>query len=505
MILTVPIYRLIFHPLSNFPGPWLAAVTDWYTVYHCLAGDRHLDFLRLHQIYGPAVRFGPNRVSFCTEKAVLEIYGVRANTQKSQVYSAFMHFFSVPASLTTIDRNLHAFKRRVTSRALSKSAVRDLEELILQNVRVFCASLGKAISSTSSADWSQSQDMSKCIQYLLSDIMGDVTFSRHWDTQLSDANRHILDLMSLGTSGIHLAGHMPSFLKLKLDQICFPSLIKGVQEFFQLSKAQAMWRAAQSSSTLPNRDLFAALLDARDPETQKGYSQQDLIAEAGILIIAGADTTATATTATLFYLLHNEESYLRARTEVDNAFARHSNSDVEVIRMGLALESCSFLLACITEAMRLSPPVGGLLPREVLAGGLKVDGGRYYVPAGTDVGVPAYALHHTEEYWPDAHEFRPERWLNCAPAENNSAYVPFGAGRTGCVGKYLAYQEMGIILARLLWLFDMRTESGKHLNEVNSDKKRSESSWGRQRKEEFQTRDVFTSTHEGPAIQFRKR
>ncbi|KAJ6086228.1 hypothetical protein N7486_010509 [Penicillium sp. IBT 16267x] len=465
--------------------------------------DRHLDFLRLHQKYGPAVRFGPNRVSFCTDKVVLDIYGVRANTQKSQVYSAFMHFFSVPASLTTIDRKTHAFKRRVTSSAVSISAVKGLEELILQNVRVLCASLSKDAGHIE-GDWGKSHDMTKRIQYLLSDVMGDVTFSRNWSIQDSPANRHILDLMSLGTSGINLAGHMPTILKLKLDQICFPSLVKGVQDFFQLSAAQSMWRVEQDSSTLKYRDLFAALLDARDPETKKGYSQQDLIAEAGILIIAGADTTATSITATLFYLLHNEESYKRAQAEVDNAFGGISNEDVETIRIGSALTSCSFLYACINEAMRMSPPVGGILPREALVGGLEVDGGRYYVPAGTDVGVPTYALHHTEEYWPESHKFRPERWLDGTSAEQIPAFMPFGAGRTGCVGKYLAYQEMGIIVARLLWLYDMRLESDS--KGVNGKTKRFwESSWGRDHMGEFQMHDVFTSTHNGPMVQFRKR
>ncbi|KAJ5645945.1 hypothetical protein N7490_002317 [Penicillium lividum] len=368
--------------------------------------------------------------------------------------------------------------------ALTLSAVKDLEEQILQNVRVLCTSSSEDVRGT--GEWSRSHNLTQRIQYLLSDVMGDVTFSRNWSIQASSANRHILDLMSLGTSGINLTGHMPTFLKLKLHQICFPSLVKGVQEFFELSAAQSMWRVAQDPSTLPNRDLFAALLDARDPETQKGYSRQELIAEAGILIVAGADTTATTITATLFYLLHNKQQYARVQTEVDSAFSGISNADVEAIRISPALNSCSFLYACINESMRLSPPLGGILPREVLVGGLKVDGGRYYVPAGTDVGVPTYALHHTAEYWPEPYEFRPERWLDGTPTEQRPAFTPFGAGRTGCVGKHLAYQEMGIILARLLWLYDMRLEPESKRVMLEA-RPFWEPSWGRDHVGEFQT------------------
>ncbi|KAI9037504.1 cytochrome P450 [Aspergillus affinis] len=520
VLLAVPIYRLTFHPLTNYPGPWIAAVTDLYSIYHCLAGDRHLDFLRLHEKYGPVVRFGPNRLAFCSDQAVSDIYGVRANTQKSQVYSAFKHFFAVPASLTTIDRKIHSYKRRVTSRALSTSAVRGLEELILQNVRFFFTLLPSS-SPDQPQPWSnQTVDLSKSIQYLLSDIMGDVTFSKNWNTQSSTANRPLLDLMTLGTCGINLAGHVPALLKLNLDKICFPSLTRGVADFFRLSEAQSSWRISVDPASLPHRDLFAALIDARDPDTGRGYSQSDLVAEAGILIVAGSDTTATATTSTLFYLLHHAEAYARARDEIDRAFPSQTDentAEIETVRMGPSLDSCSFLYACIHESMRLSPPVGAVLPREVLPGGLivRTNEKEHVVPAGTDVAIPIYALHRQEAYWSDPHAFRPERWLDLGDSVGKAsslssggghanAYMPFGAGRTSCVGQGLAYQEMGLILARLFRAYDIRLAPGVHAGEGGKWWKGG-LRWGRDRENDFQTKDVFTSTHEGPVVQLRKR
>ncbi|GAQ42208.1 hypothetical protein AtubIFM55763_003598 [Aspergillus tubingensis] len=520
-LFAVIIYRLTLHPLASYPGPWLAAATDWYNIYYCFTGDRHLDFYRLHEEYGSAVRYGPNRVSFRSATALADIYGSQANTQKSAVYSAFTHFFTVPASLTTIDRKAHAFKRRVTSRALNPRAVQDLEELILQNVRALCTALtipadpyplknneDPTTEKDPSFSWGRTHDLTTTIKCLLSDIMGDVTFSRHWNMQSSPRNRHILSLMAQGTRGINLAGHMPTLLKLNLDRLCFPTLTRGVQQFFHLSEEQSSWRAAQPPDTLPHRDLFASLLDARDPHSGQGYTPRDLIAEAGFLIIAGTDTTATTITATLFYLLHNQEAYVRAQTEVRAAF-----EDVENIRIGPALAGCAFLYACVNEALRLNPPVSSVLPRQVLEGGLVVgvmddnDGGgadrKYFVPEGTDVGVPMYALQRDGRYWVDPHAFRPERWLGVDAEDGGvTAYAPFGAGRTSCVGKYLAYQEMGIILARLLWLFDMRLDS---VHREEGDKKKGDATWGRNRRDEFQTRDVFTSSHDGPVVQFRRR
>jgi len=49
---TVAIYRLYFHPLAKYPGPFLAKITDWHQVYHAYRGDRHLEFWRAHEKYG---------------------------------------------------------------------------------------------------------------------------------------------------------------------------------------------------------------------------------------------------------------------------------------------------------------------------------------------------------------------------------------------------------------------------------------------------------------------
>jgi hypothetical protein len=77
------LYRLFLHPLSRFPGPTLAAVTDayagWYEVVqkgrildqleilHKKYGELQVDPLcRVHltTLTGPVVRIGPGKVCF---------------------------------------------------------------------------------------------------------------------------------------------------------------------------------------------------------------------------------------------------------------------------------------------------------------------------------------------------------------------------------------------------------------------------------------------------------
>ena len=288
---------------------------------------------------------------------------------------------------------------------------------------------------------------------------------------------------------------MPVVLALKLDKVFFPHIVRQVYNFEELSRAQSDWRVQQPRSA-NHRDLFAALLDARDPETGRGFTHEENISEAGLLIIAGSDTMATGITSTIFYLLHYPLTYERVVAEVRCAFA-----DVEDIKAGSALSNCAYLKACLDEAMRLTPGVGGLLPRETLSGGVIIDG--EFFPQGVDLGVPHYAIHHNAEYYPEPFRFKPERWLVEGSTRKEdvmlaqSAYCPFSLGRASCTGKQIAYQEMTTILARMMWLYDMR------LQDASMCQGRRGLGWGRHVKEEFQVYDNFTSTHKGPMVEFK--
>jgi len=304
-------------------------------------------------------------------------------------------------------------------------------------------------------------------------------------------------------AGLHLTGHMPGILSFKLDKIFFRNMIKDTYHYQTIAAEQSEWRIAQGSK-IAERDIFTSLLEARDPQTGLGMTLEEIISEAGLLIIAGYTSSASAVTSTLFYLLNYPDALAYLQNELLNQF-----DNVEEIRGGPKLQSCCYLKACIDESMRLSPGVGGLLPREVLPGGITVDG--EFFPPGTDIGVARYAIQHEEAYFPDPFAFKPSRWLT--PEEYpdggfnaqkvllaKAASSPFSSGRSSCVGKTLAYQEMTIIIARMVWLFDMRLDPEGELTTpykgVYVDKKRYI---------EFPTFDGFVATHNGPMIQFKLR
>ena len=156
--------------------------------------------------------------------------------------------------------------------------------------------------------------------------------------------------------------------------------------------------------------------------------------------------------------------------------------------------------------MRMSPPSATDPQREVLQGGLTVDG--HYFPQGTNVAVMMYALHQNEDTFKDPGVFRPERWLIDAKsgvtAESvalaESSFSPFSYGPRACPGKQLAYLEMSITVARLLFRADVRAVEGSDLGAG-----RPEYIWGRRNRLQYQTQDYFIAGKDGPMVQFKAR
>jgi cytochrome P450 len=304
---------------------------------------------------------------------------------------------------------------------------------------------------------------------------------------------------------------MPIINKLSLDKILFHKISAGRAKYMAYSRQQLTERTALGDET-DRRDFFYHLLKARDPETGHGFTTPELWGESNLLIIAGSDTTSTAMAATLFYLVRHPSALAKVTAEIRSQFP-----SLEDIHQGAPLNACAYLRACIDEAMRLSPSVGGLLPREVLRGGTTVDGER--VPEGVVVGTPHYAIHHNPAYYPEPFAYRPERWIvnHDASSEKGSnvavgvseaqvalaqsAFCPFSVGPRGCIGKGLAYVEMSITLARVLFLYDVRRAVGV----ADPGEGKAGAVWGREKVGELQLRDTFTSLKDGVMVEFRRR
>jgi cytochrome P450 len=98
--------------------------------------------------------------------------------------------------------------------------------------------------------------------------------------------------------------------------------------------------------------------------------------EAGIAILAGSDTTATALANAVYYLITRPECMARLRAELDEAAGQGAGCDVDV--NADKLTELKFLQAVINETLRLQPAVpNGVQRTPPPEGGYVIVAGQY--------------------------------------------------------------------------------------------------------------------------------
>lgn len=100
--------------------------------------------------------------------------------------------------------------------------------------------------------------------------------------------------------------------------------------------------------------------------------QEDIESHAGLLIIAGSETTATLLSGCTFLLLNNPDALERLTREVRSTFKEESEITIN------SAGQLEYMLACLDEALRCYPPVPIGNPRVIPKGGRVLCG--KYVP-----------------------------------------------------------------------------------------------------------------------------
>ena len=83
------VYNLFFSPLAAIPGPWYAAISDFWLTTHVARLQQCMTVQALFERYGPVVRVGPNKVVFCDLTTMRSVYCVQ-KFDKSSFYKALL-------------------------------------------------------------------------------------------------------------------------------------------------------------------------------------------------------------------------------------------------------------------------------------------------------------------------------------------------------------------------------------------------------------------------------
>lgn len=384
-------------------------------------------------------------------------------------------------------------------------------------------------------EWSVPLNMADWSNHLIFDTLGDLCFGKSFGMMEPNSElRYVPELMTDSLAIIHPVSHIAilcSLTDINMPQIAFSpftsfwvwlkprglnSLLAATAPpalanwagfvgkcFNERAKVEQQLRKEPKPESEQRKDFFHYLFGAVEPETGKpGYSLNELLGESEMLIIASSATIVISTAASMFYLVRNPDVQKRLAREIHGAF-----SSVDDITGGTKLQSdCKYLQSFIKEVLRMSPPVPAEMSREVLAGGITIDG--EYLPSGVRASSCSYILHHNPDLYNEPFKFRPERWIvgergstveSVVRAENG--YCPFSGGPRGCVGKNLAYLEMSVVIAKVMYQFELRQdEKSGNLGGGSLDGPE-----GRRIVDQYQLYDIFVATRDGPMVQIKRR
>ncbi|KAF1973092.1 cytochrome P450 [Bimuria novae-zelandiae CBS 107.79] len=406
-IIGIIIYRLWFHPLAKYPGPFLNRVSQIPAIYAVIVGRLPMHTKTIHDKYEPIIRLSPNELSFNTPQAREDIYGLRPgrpNLSKDPIHVGSVDPVPGVSTISMADNETHARQRRALSHGFSQQALWGQEEI----VQSFVTKLMDNIE-----DFAQQKK-----SFNIVDWFNFMTF---------DAGAVETATRRVATPGSPLQKYLMKWIPNEMR--------KQRKDHLAYSREKVLKRLADTKT---DRKDFVHYIVRQSKKID--LSQDEIIVNGALFIVAGSETAAMTISATVNFMMAHPAKLME---EIRSTFAREEDITVD------KATNLQYLNACIEETLRLLPPAPIGFLRSVPMGGDTIDW--QYLPGGTTVSVSTWCAAHSADSFRNPDDFLPERWL---------ANRPFSVGPRGYIGKNLAYMELRLALSRLFWRYDVESVDG---------------------------------------------
>jgi cytochrome P450 len=198
--------------------------------------------------------------------------------------------------------------------------------------------------------------------------------------------------------------------------------------------------------------------------------QNNVISEAKLAIVAGADTNAITVSNVCYLLCQYSEYQTKLYDEL------RALPDVNGVIDNQHLVGKPYLSGIINETLRLHPPVPSGLQRLTPPEGAVIAG--KFISGGMNVTTPTYSVHRGKVYplqigmlilmpvdpraFTQPNKFIPERWTSQPELVlRKDAFVPFGYGAHNCAGRPLAMLQLRMVIAMIFRRFEVLFAPGK--------------------------------------------
>lgn len=371
---------------------------------------------------------------------IRRIWSVHSGYYRTQWYKASRLNPDEENVLTVTENTAHHRLRAHLLAGYTGKGVDNAEQRVDEQVKKLIALIERKYLSTPKT--MQPCNLARTMQYLTQDIITAVGFGKAAGYLDVDEDMFgVLEICEFVLLPAHIISFLPILQKLLETSFVKPFLPKptdthGVGRFLGVIKSHVDKRYGVDK--IRNSDILQTFVDSNLRRAQ-------VESEALVTLFGGTDTTATGLRTTIFFLSTNPNVYRLLQAEIDAA----AKSAVRPVIADHHAKTLPYLQACIKEGLRLWPPSMGLMGKmsdhdDVLCG--------IKVPAKTQIGWAGLAVMKDKTvFGENADIFEPRRWINAEPAQLKRMEVTyglvFGGGtRWECLGRKLAYMELGKVL-----------------------------------------------------------
>ncbi|CAJ2510912.1 Uu.00g065370.m01.CDS01 [Anthostomella pinea] len=449
------VYNLSFHPLTKYPGPKLAAVTDLWWAYASTTGRYPWVVEDALRQYGDVVRIAPNELVFFTLQAAKDIYLAQEKNLELFVQVGY-------DALDTGDGGISGETDPVKHREIAKklapafsprnfkakeAAVQTHIDLFVQKMKDFGAR-------------EEGMELQRWSDWLALDLSADMTYGREMG-QMRDMKDSLLLSSTLKLNLFITLSQITRKFRL-LSPLMYlaipPSVWFALSKLIRMNSEDVKTRIERRGKT-GHLDYFEQLLPADKPVPEDRKQIYHLENVAGQLLLAQWQPLANQFYSLIFFLLREPGAHAALVEEVRMAFETYDAIDTET--MG----GLKYLQACAQENFRLHQDTVDGLPR--VSPGAVVDGA--YIPQGVTCQISYFAAARSPRFFTEPLKFRPERWLSPDhprfdpkyKVDNLKASKPFSQGPRGCPGGAIASAVLRLFIAKVLWQFDLEAAPGQ--------------------------------------------
>jgi len=219
------------------------------------------------------------------------------------------------------------------------------------------------------------------------------------------------------------------------------ALEMATQAYKIVERMIAHYRAQGNEDSAP---LMAAI-DRCPVYTSDEERKRDI----AVLLVAGHDTTAFQ----IAWCLNDLASHPEVQSELRQQIL--SCTPAGAAQEGQWGRDSPLLNFVVKESQRVHS-VAVCLFREAKEGPVHLPSGQV-IEKGSLIAIDLFSAMRNETYYPNADEWRPERWSGTAEetATANAAFIPFSTGARSCVGLTVALVQMRVFLGMLVRNFEI--------------------------------------------------